>query len=232
MGNVRLGRKLVELTKKLVEPNTNKAARTSMTIRKAGAPMKQKIHKSGQKSFKNAEDQGDAYMQKVLKDKKHIAGRSKQVTRINDRIKRNTPEVPKKKSSALRTTAKVAGLTLGTAVGVTAGAEYTKKKNAEAKANANKVKVNANKVSQNVSKVNANTFKNYANEEKVAENTRKVAENKAKVQNNAVKVYSNAAKVNAEKARTATTNAQKVAANKAKIEANKKKVIANKAKYK
>jgi len=229
MGKIRLGKKLVELTKKLVEPNTNKAVRSSMTIRKAGAPMKQKIHKSGQKSFKNAEDQGDAYMQKVLKDKKHIAGRSKQVTRITDRIKRNTPEVPKKKSSALRT---VAGLTLGTAVGVTGAAEYTKKKNAEAKANANKVKVNANKVSQNVSKVNANTFKNYKNEEKVAENTKKVAENKAKVQNNAVKVYSNAAKVNAEKARTATTNAQKVAANKAKIEANKKKVAANKAKYK
>jgi hypothetical protein len=138
----------------------------------------------------------------------------------------------KKKGSALKTTAKVAGVIIGTAAGATGSAEYLKKKNAEAKANANKVKVNANKVQQNVSKVNANTLKNYKNEEKVAENTRKVAENKSKVQSNAVKVYSNAEKVNAEKARTATTNAQKVAANKAKIEANKKKVAANAAKYK
>ena len=223
-----------KVVKKATTPNTNEAWRAQSAIRTTGRKIKDKINKSDQTWFRNAGQRDEAYMEKVIKDKKHVAGRSKQVTRIIDRKKRTASEAPvtKKKGSALKTIAKVTGTTLAAGAALTTGAEYAKKKNAEAKANANKVKVNANKVSQNASKVNANTFKNYKNEEKVAENTRKVVTNKAKVQDNAVKVYSNAEKVNAEKARTATTNAQKVAANKAKIEANKKKVAANKAKYK
>ena len=221
MSKQKLGKALVNLTKRVTKPFTATSVKTRWTLEKTGAPMENKINSSGQK---------------------YASGRSKQVTRITDAKKRAEragtqtstakPGAAKKKGSALKTTAKVAGVIIGTAAGATGSAEYLKKKNAEAKANANKVKVNANKVQQNVSKVNANTLKNYKNEEKVAENTRKVAANKSKVQDNAVKVYSNAEKVNAEKARTATTNAQKVAANKAKIEANKKKVAANAAKYK
>ena len=211
MANKKLGKILVDLTKKATKPFTATSVKTSSTIRKTGDKIKP-----------------DLYYSTV--EKKHAAGRSKQVARIIDRKKRTASEAPvtKKKGSALKTIGKVAGATVLTGAGLTAGIEYGKKE----KAAANKAKVNANKVNQNVSKVNANTFKNYKNEEKVAENTRKVAENKAKVQDNAVKVYSNAAKVNASKASNATTNAQKVAANKAKIEANKKKVAANAAKYK
>ena len=182
--------------------------------------LKSGIKKRGPKAILTSELMDKIAQRTRLRDKKSFTKAKNAVTGS------------KKKGSALKTTAKVAGSLIATGAALTTGAEYAKKKNAEAKANANKVKVNANKVQQNVSKVNANTLKNYKNEEKVAENTRKVAANKSKVQSNAVKVYSNAEKVNAEKARTATTNAQKVAANKAKIEANKKKVAANAAKYK
>jgi len=84
--------KLVKLTKKVtkgfVAGEGNRAMKTSGTLKRARKGIQDKIHSSGRTGFKNAMDQSEDYAAKVLKDKKHIAGRSKQVTRITDAKKR------------------------------------------------------------------------------------------------------------------------------------------------
>lgn len=86
----KIGKALVKLTKEITKAHTNKNWKRHAALAKLRAPMKEKIHKSEQKYFKNAEQRSEAFNEKVIKDKKHIAGRFKQVTRSTDRLKRNT----------------------------------------------------------------------------------------------------------------------------------------------
>jgi hypothetical protein len=103
-------------------------SRTRSKIKKMGVGFKNKIHKSDQKYFKNAEEQSEVYNQKLLKDKKHVAGRSKQKTRIIDAKKRaeRTKTITSKKpvdakNKSLKRTA------VATAIGGAAGAAYEAK---------------------------------------------------------------------------------------------------------
>jgi len=80
--------KLLKASSKYGKSGTNAYVKAQGKIRKAGAKMKQKLSQSDRKVFRNADDQGEFYEAKALKEKKHIADRSKQTTRISDSKKR------------------------------------------------------------------------------------------------------------------------------------------------
>jgi hypothetical protein len=126
-----LAGKLLKASIKYGKSGTNTAWKAQSKIRRTGRKIEDKIHKSNQKVFRNAEDLDDFHRAKALKDKKHVANRSKQVTRITDSKKRmektknSSKDLSKKtketKGKSLKRT------TVAATMGAAAGALYEAK---------------------------------------------------------------------------------------------------------
>lgn len=108
---------IAKLISKYAKSGTNAAWKAQTKIRKSGAKMKQKLSQSDQKVFRNANDQDEFYQAKKLKEKKHVANRSKQATRLIDGKKRIEKTKPKKTSNKKAVVGTVTGVTTGYVMG-------------------------------------------------------------------------------------------------------------------
>jgi hypothetical protein len=137
-------------------------AKSSKAIKKVTKnPMNPKLKtyeqlKAGRESWKRYMSDYDDAGKAIPSAARKAELRAKKVTETGNKLKatlnKKALETPKKKTSALKTIAKVVGTAGGGGAAAVAASAYAKKKAADA----NKAKVNANKVAVNTAKVNAN----------------------------------------------------------------------------